>query len=203
MSSNASPKPKIFFEKSKSKPFVATDNTKAYFIQGHGGEGNGYFEVPDNCMIIVKTQTGKVTYATQGRISFLCELSPDTLKNPLKHLDEIHENFGSVAIYTPGQQCPNFEYNLVNCFPSTYPYESCVSVSSGLIDVDHIPNTFGSDHIELCKSWNGKEQQEIFKKIVNSWDRNLTRDYIVNLFKYSVHPTPDTILDLVQFVCKK
>ena len=196
MFSNVSPKPKIFFEKSKSKPFVATDDTKAYFIQGHGGEGNGYFEVPDNCMVVVKTQTGKVTYTNYGATPVLCELSPDILKNPLKHLDEIHEEFGSLAIYTPGQQCPNFEYNLMNCFPSKYPYTACISADSGLVDVDLIPSN--SSRYDLCKQWDGKNESEKFKKIEDSLDKNLIRDYIVNLFKYSVYPTPNIILNLVE-----
>ena len=125
---------------------------KEYFIGGHGNNGeNGddnkrTFTVPKNCTIVVKVAAGESMYRSSYQQSEICKLPSDILKNPTAHPDEIYEAFGNVAIYTSGQKCPNFNYYLLSCFPSTQPFNKCSIFGSGVIDVD----LFSKDFKEKC-----------------------------------------------------
>ena len=163
---------------------------KAYFIGGHGDNGeNGdddtrTFTVPKNCTIVVKAGAGECVWL-DGRLqqSKKCKLHPDILKNPSAHPDEIYEAFGNVAIYTSGQKCPNFNYYLVSCFPSTQPFNTCSIFGSGVIDVD----LFYKDSIENCED---RYRYSTIDKLPISPNRDEIFTYIRNLYKYSIFPSP-------------
>ena len=165
--------------------FVETPSTKAYFIGGHGNEGHDKFQVPKDCIVIAKAYPGQRTYASDE----ICQLSPDILKDPIKNLAEIHEAFGTVAIYTPGKMCPNFQYTLLSCYPSDKPINKCSSLGSGVIDLD----LFYEDSYSKCYPPNRKNNEQPFEmmKIPD------IRKYVGNLYKHSVAPTSDGILNYV------
>jgi hypothetical protein len=168
--------------------FVETPSTKAYFIGGHGSEGNGKFEVPKKCIIVAKAYPGQRTYVSDE----ICQLSPDILKNPIKNKVKIHEAFGTVAIYTPGQMCPNFEYTLLSCYPSDKPINKCSSLGSGVIDLD----LFYEDSNLKCYPGTRIKNEQPFEmmKIPD------IRKYVGNLYKYSLVPKPDDILNYVDIL---
>ena len=171
--------------------FVETPSTKAYFIGGHGAEGSDKFKVPKNCIVIAKAHTGQRTYASDE----ICILPPDILKDPIKNLAEIHEAFGTVAIYTPGQMCPNFQYTLLSCYPSDEPINRCSSLGSGVIDLD----LFYEDSHLKCYPLTRRNNEQPFE-IMKIPD---IRKYVGNLYKHSVAPTSDGILNYVDVLKNK
>jgi hypothetical protein len=90
--------------------------TNAYAILAHGGEGHDTFTVPDNCIIVVKSKPGMLEpqQLYEKNLAPLITSTKETVeiyKNPLNHIPKIIEDFGSVAIFKPGDKCPNFIYD--------------------------------------------------------------------------------------------
>ena len=132
-----------------SGPYINSDyNVKRYWVGGHGSQlrpssrgfgyysETGYFIVPYNCMIIVKGNSGDVTYGDTTYKYF------KTLQM-YSHSISI-KNFGSVAIYGPGDKCPEFLYTLNSQFNNTLRE----LYGSGIIDFDcdltDFPSTLNS-----------------------------------------------------------
>lgn len=175
-------------------PFVATPATQAYVIRGHGSEGENTFTVPENCVIVVKMQAGARSYGPNDLIPNLCSLSSTMLKDPEKYYSNIHDAFGSVAIYFPGDECSNFNLSLLACYP-TESYHWCDATGSGIINID----SFLNESNELCRYSNIREEEVLFSEIKDGVKNKLSNiyKYIGNLYKHSVHPTSEEVLNYI------
>jgi hypothetical protein len=184
----------VSHKRSAVKPFVATPATQAYVIRGHGSEGDNTFTVPEDCVIVVKMQTGARSYGPNHLIPNLCSLSSTILKDPERYYSKIHEAFGSVAIYLPGSECSNFNIELVECYPSE-SYNWCGAAGSGIINVD----SFLNESNDLCKHTNITEEETLFREVAGVVQNKFItiNNYISNLFKNSVYPRLEDVNDYI------
>ena len=132
--------------RSRKNKAVNFTPTKAYWIAGHGTEPNdgSTFTVPPGCIIVVKASPGEYMY--DGYSQIFVRLDKEKLKDPLKNSNYLVENFGSIAIFKPGDQCPVFSYNLLLCFPAVPKpgeerFNMCGNLGSGVLNVDTMINT--------------------------------------------------------------
>jgi hypothetical protein len=176
------------------KPFVATPATQAYVIRGHGSEGENTFTVPKNCVIVVKMQTGALSYVANELIPKLCSLTSTILKDPKKYYADIHEAFGSVAIYLPGDECSNFNIELVECYPSE-SYTWCGTAGSGIINID----SFLDKSNNICTDTDIKEARALFREVADGVKNKSSTiyKYIGHLFKNSVYPNSEDVLNYI------
>jgi len=161
----------------KNKPVNFTPS-KAYWISGHGGEPNdgSTFTVPPGCIIVVKVSPGEISY---GYERIAVNLDVDKLKDPIRNSNYLIDNFGPIAIFKPGDQCPYFFYELLYCFPyAPKPgkdrYNECRTFGSGVIDFDKITEKKSSD------------------EPVPEGD---LIEYMTNLYNNSVYPTKKQVKD--------
>jgi len=167
------------------------DEKKAYWISGHGTdpESGETFTVPAGCTIVVKATPGESTYIPDKVLQSLCDSNPKKLKNPLDYIPHIIKEFGSVAIYEEGEECPNFEYTLKNCFPGEInnikdDYAVCSEFGSGVMDIDRI-----SKFKRNCK--------DSYKDTSSINSINDVIDTVLSLYENSAYPT---IEDLEQII---
>ena len=177
----------------KKEPFVATPATKAYLIRGHGSEGDTKFKVPNHCIIVVKVKAGAYSYEHSELTNKLCELSPTILKDPDQHRAEIYNAFGNVAIYTPGQMCPNFIISPLSCFPAKKPFDSCLSFGSGIIDID----PFLHDSRKRCNPVDHQMEKVRFKAVEKKGRLKDIYEYIGDLYEHSAYPIPEDVLNYI------
>jgi len=182
----------------KKEPFVATPATKAYLIRGHGSEGDTKFKVPNHCIIVVKVKAGAYSYEHSELTNKLCELSPTILKDPDQHHAEIYNAFGNVAIYTPGQMCPNFILYPLSCFPAKKPFDSCLSFGSGIIDID----PFLHDSRKRCKPVDHQMERLRFKAVEKGKLKDIYK-YIGDLYEHSAYPPPEDVLNYIDDLTDK
>lgn len=120
--------------------FVINRKTpKVYWIGGHGSEDPfDEFTVPKGCTIVVKAISGDISndYTITPMYEQLRELNPSITMNQKINKKTIHDMVGSVAIYTEGQQCPSFYYQLLSYFPEK---NRCKSNFSGIMNMDTSP----------------------------------------------------------------
>lgn len=178
-------------------------NTKAYILGGHGSERDDQpFIVPPGCIIVVKTYAGSATQAYSFLEKGLCSLTPDILKDPIIHYDELEHVLGSLAIYQPGDVCPQFHYSLLQCYQMSNIYwTGCNSFGSGVMDVDRM---YADKDLIQCiknmKSYNRRLQnQDEFRELHHSDVLNHDSvyesmyPYFSKLFQHSVFPNPQDI----------
>jgi hypothetical protein len=176
---------------------------KAYILGGHGDErGDETFIVPPGCIIVVKTYAGSTTKAYSFLEKGLCSLTPTILKNPIVHYDELERVLGPLAIYQPGDTCPHFHYNLLQCYQMSNVYwKGCNSFGSGVMDVDRM---YEDNELLQCtrkmESYNRRLQNENeFGKLDQSRmvDHDSVYDsiypYFSKLYQHSVFPNPQDI----------
>ena len=154
--------------------------SKAYWILGHGGEPNdgSTFTVPPGCIIVVKVSPGQLSYVNQ---KIFVTLDKEKLKDPIKNSNYLVKNFGSFAIFKPGDQCPIFDYQLLACFPSNplpgeEPFNKCSTLGSGVVDIDNVYNS-QTDNLPVPEG-------DIL-------------EYIANLYKDSAYPTKQQVKDTI------
>ena len=161
---------------------AVSSETKAYYISGHGSEGEDSFIVPEGCMIVVKQEHGNMGYTeTVDRdnleLNILKRLPLKVLQQPDVYIEELINSVGPVSIFKPGDVCPNFEYYPLACYGDT---GQCHNLS-GYIDVG-----------ELQKS-----KDEIFDVVLNSHDLLPIDCIIANIsesFNHSLFIKPDDFL---------
>ena len=163
----------------KNKPTNFTPS-KAYWLSGHGSESSvgKTFTVPPECVIVVKVTPGELSLLYSENEKKLFTMDKEKLKDPLKYSNYLIDNFGSVAIFKPGDQCPEFSYSLLACFPSestatSKKHSMCLNFGSGLIDIDKIT----SDKTDILPI---PQDVDIFT-------------YFTNLYKNSIYPMPQII----------
>lgn len=99
----------------KLSPALGFTPSRAYVILGHGTQLNTVFRVPENCIIIVKAHPGESLYYHNIVHLWNKLYNPSRrllYENPLVHLYELINDFGSIMIYKAGDICPNFVYAL-------------------------------------------------------------------------------------------
>jgi len=168
----------------KNKPTNFTPS-KAYWLSGHGGEPNdgSTFVVPPGCIIVVKVTPGEYSYVYNDYAKKLSSMDKNKLKDPLKNTNYLIQNFGSIVIFKPGDNCPLFHYYLLACFPiytsttlMSLFFEKfssgCNNLGSGVIDIDNITKPYAD--------------------IVKITDTNIDT-YTANLYEKSEYPTKKKI----------
>ena len=100
----------------KPEPFKFTPSD-AYVLLDHGEEGDGTFIVPENCMVVVKgrpaqLQPGQLFTKNMKPLIEATEETVEKYRDPLHYITDIIGEFGSIVIFKPGDECPNFIYQL-------------------------------------------------------------------------------------------
>ena len=168
----------------KNKPTNFTPS-KAYWLSGHGGERSdgSTFTVPPGCVIVVKVSPGEYSYVYNDYVKKISSMDKNKLKDPLQNTNYLIKNFGSIAIFKPGDECPLFYYYLLACFPAGTDQSSqgvvfekfssgCNNLGSGVIDIDNITLPYAN--------------------IIPIYDINIDR-YTADLFEKSEYPTREKI----------
>lgn len=174
---------------------------KAYIIGGHGSEReDDPFTVPPRCIIVVKTYAGSTTQAYRFLERGLCSLTPEILKDPITHYEDLERVLGSLAIYQPGKVCPQFHYSLLQCYQMSDIYWTrCNSFGSGVMDVDLMYKDKG--FIQCTRNMENysrriKNSNE-FGELDTSFDHDSVYDtiypYFSKLFQHSVFPNTEDI----------
>jgi hypothetical protein len=158
--------------------FVAGVPTIGTLINDGFEDFDSAFIVPDNCMIVVKTRPGEITYSNTI-LSLLNKVgdasNQELFRNPLSNTKEVVTQLGSVMIYRPGEKCPNYHYILYS--PD-----------------DIISKTYNS-HIGLLKT------PLVSPLVEKNWTEDINpdttpiSDYVRTVYGESVYPPPDLVLE--------
>ena len=88
----------------------------AYFISGHGNEGEfKKITLPPGCTVIVKSKPGQLSISEVSAAAakkMFCARNSIFL-DPLHNLPQLVDTLGSVAVYSAGEECPNFKFKLL------------------------------------------------------------------------------------------
>ena len=170
---------------------MSTSLEKAYLIGGHGSEGRGTFIVPPGCIIVVKAKTGYAT-AMYDRDKGFLKLSPEVLNDPITNYPLLHKTFGSLAIYKPGDRCPNYSYTLVSYTKnSNKKVSGLYSFGSGLIDTDRMISD--KNYLQTRNQWKNLSDYETLSKQMNSNNKA----YFEKMYQYSAYPTSSEVSNVI------
>ena len=173
---------------------MSTSLEKAYLIGGHGSEGRGTFIVPPGCIIVVKAKTGYAT-AMYDRDKGFLKLSPDILNDPIANYPLLHKTFGSLAIYKPGDRCPNYSYTLVSYTKDVHKkMTGLYSFGSGLIDMNRM--IADKDYLQTRNQWKNLSNYEALSKQMHS-NKAKTHAYFEKMYEYSVYPTSSEVRNII------
>ena len=171
---------------------MSTSFDKAYLIGGHGSEGRGTFIVPPGCIIVVKAKTGYAT-AMYDRDKGFLTLSPEILNDPIANYPLLHNTFGSLAIYMPGDRCPNYSYTLVSYTKDVHKkMTGLYSFGSGLIDMDRM--IADKNYLHTRNQWKNLSNYEALSKQMHS---NSSKAYFEKMYQYSVYPTSSEVRNII------
>jgi hypothetical protein len=169
---------------------------KSYWVGGHGKQirpsvdkqEDGYFIVPNDCIIIVKAHSGSITYASPTYKYFkkLIQMADGT-KYPFQIKNNLIKKLGSVAIYGPGDTCPEFMYTLHSKLKSgrRVPYESGIIDFDCHKDMKKLPSLF-ADAIQMDITMS----QTITN--IEQWIA-----YYLQQYQWSIYPSQDDIRMIV------
>ena len=173
---------------------MTTSFEKAYLIGGHGSEGKGTFIVPPGCMVVVKAKTGYTT-AMYDRDKGFLKLSPEILNDPIANYPLLHKAFGSLAIYKPGDRCPNYSYTLVSYTKDVHKkMTGLYSFGSGLIDMNRM--IADKDYLQTRNQWKNLSNYEALSKQMHS-NKAKTHAYFEKMYEYSVYPTSSEVRNII------
>jgi len=171
--------------KEKKKPsFMNFQQSNAYYLSGHGADSIETFTVPPKCLVFVKAQVGEDMYP-KAYTRKLCDpyFQRMVSKPLLNGIPSIINEFGSLMLYEPGDQCPNFRYNLENCY--SFPNEKgnnkfqCLGFDSGVLDITKIK----------CYASTFYYRENL---PVEASDDDI-KQYVERLYINSVYPTIETV----------
>ena len=118
---------------------AASGASHAYTVMGHGNEEpTQIYKVPKGCTLIVGAHSSEMAHLHDVLYKNIQLLYPDNrsiILNPLKFKKDIFELLGAVAIYTEGEEYPNYIYSLLNYFPAVKGDSRHILLPSGIIDV--------------------------------------------------------------------
>ena len=180
-SSNSNRSPYSSKSSNSNSSSTQRKKTNIYAIAGHGDNGTETFIVPQGTTVVVREHIGDPAHRYTENINSLCEIDNNILAKPLKNSVALNEAFGSVAIYPPGSECPNFRYYLFNCFRSDSKFwEECIKSRSVIIDIRK------AKRIGQCTS----EPEQV--------DSDNLQGYFAGLFENSVWPQADNVAIIVE-----
>ena len=114
----------------------------AYTVMGHGNEDpRQLYKVPKGCTLIVAAHSSEPAWLHEALARNIQVLYPENrsiILDPLKFKKDIFELLGSVAVYTEGEEYPNYIYSLLNYFPAVEGDTRHILLPSGLINVSHV-----------------------------------------------------------------
>jgi hypothetical protein len=113
-------------------------------------------------------------------INLLCGIDNKILAKPLKNSAALNEVYGSVAIYPPGSECPNFYYSLFSCLRDDGFWEYCTKFSSGIINIRK------AKHRGQCNT----EPEQV--------DSDNLKEYFAELYKNSVWPIGKDVANMIE-----
>jgi hypothetical protein len=177
--------------RSRSQYITPDYPLKAYWVGGHGNQirpsstETGYFIVPYNCTIIVKAHSADVAYTEFSYKSYLKLIEMGISRNyPSMWLDELIKQVGTIAIYGPGDKCPEFLYHL----NANYQGKNSRWLSgSGIIDFDCIKDTEGLPST-LFDAFSANTAKS--KTIVNA---DQLKSYYLDQYKWSMYPSQNDV----------
>jgi hypothetical protein len=129
---------------------IQNPGKNALVVLGHGGEAfiiknkNGsenleQVTVPEGSLVVIKTHSGDITTTDISVPNYTDALTKENEKyilDPIKYKTEITKLFGSVAIYKPGDKCPNIYHSYLASHDATTGFTRGVSIEqSGIITV--------------------------------------------------------------------
>lgn len=190
---------------------VPVGEPDVYFISGHGGEGAGTFQVPAKNLVVVKMNTCKSASAhdfyndfeeiVKMDMSLLLEPDVPNAKSALR--DKIRTSF---KIYRPEdeEECPNFQYSLLNVHRNGDDILVDTNVGSGVISISRVKEhrkaypiiTMSEQFYTIHRSDTSIRRHDsiIHRNDTNKHPNNpyTTKEefinYIVKLYRYSVFP---------------
>ena len=177
----------------------------AYVIGGHGGETTSYgsFIVPRDCIIIVGVQSGEVAedYNLKKIFYQLSRLDSHILCDPIHNMDKIKSAFGKQpAIFEPGEECPNFSYEMLSCHGYSKPYMKCHcdSLMSGMIHHSDLPlgNYSNLTHQQYLNQIIKDQQTCVDMHALSIYDK---KEYILDSFFDSENTWPNR--EIVSKIC--
>jgi hypothetical protein len=173
----------------KDKKYLAFKPSKAYWLRGHGTEPinvNDTFIVPPGCIIVAKAQVGEAIFVSHyiKYIQKFCEsdTNKNIMKDPIKNIDDLIKMFGSVAIYKPGDKCPQFSYQLVNCEIAKNSIARCGNYGSGVLDLDN------DIHCDISS------------KSLTDLNYESIVPYITSLYESSIYPKMNDVLNRIKTI---
>ena len=170
---------------------------KSYWVGGHGSQIRpssnepGYFTVPYNCTIVVKGFSGNVTYSDKSYKDMIAlfKMGEET-RFPSLMMDDLIKKVGSVAIYGPGDKCPEFRYTLNSNFKDNTRH----AYTSGIMDFDCYTNM---RDIPLTHN-NSIQLNSLMKQNINN--KKELKSYYLEQYKWSIYPSQEMIssqLDII------
>jgi len=119
------------------------------------------------------------------------ELNPEIVKNPLLHISELRKSFGSVAIYTPGMECPIFYYTLSYTMDPYYRENA-----SGVLDFDLITK-FYKKYKKERYLYSSLEYNNMNKEMATLTLLDKCK-YIAHQYINSIYPTRNDVMDFLR-----
>jgi hypothetical protein len=168
----------------------------AYFISGHGEQTEKTFIIPEGCYIVVSEDVCMLADTDKFKYNFenVLKLDMDVISNPKENSDALIAALGSIAIYGPGDLCPDFSYQLFNVHfykkgkqgvtEDTIYVER--NAGSGIIDISSVKE----EHVE------SEALDVIYHDTVLREEkerREEAKEYICGLYRHSRYPTASYI----------
>jgi exonuclease VII small subunit len=118
----------------------------------------------------------------------MMDMDMDVLLNPLENMNALIENFGSVHVYYPGDECPNFNYQLLNYIPFLIsPLIRTIYPGSGIVDIAKMKDSINPYLI-------GKHYPPTYKTLED------IENFLFNRFKgdYVIYPSKTAIANVIE-----
>ena len=170
----------------------------AYIIAGHGRNPSETFIVPDGCIVVVKVKEGNLQYYDNifELYKNMCSLYKSNNKIPsfpLHYSNDIIKSIGSIAIYKPGDTCPNFSYSLL-------PYHD-------FLDKNQLFDIFGGllDYNNLCSMYTNAEHKtynDMHVNLLNAPNINVIFNLIKSAYSLSIYPTFQKVNSIFKNITK-
>jgi len=149
----------------------------AYLLIGHGRENEQINDtVPKGCTLIVSVGPSELAYTKFRR--FIRDPNHVKYLEPVEHIDEIINRYGSVAVFQEGDDYPNFDYQLLGIHDLSGG--NYLMMSSGMI------------MYPFYDGWQTFKVDEVIK----SDDKALT--VIPQYFEHSSYPTQAHVIDEIK-----
>jgi len=182
---------KIYSNKTKANQIAINSFTpsKAFYIMGHGGTTDETFMVPQDCIVVVKVGEGELFYQIDKYFPIIYNMDLSILTDPIRNRPELVKALGSVAIYYPGTECPNFTYIVVD--DDTLQTPTILSeFGSGVTDISLYKE---DQHKSTLRHSATHDTLSTFKEMKARRNSEEIKQFILNAYQYSIYPTPQQV----------